>query len=314
MAHTHVTPAAASRNRLGIVFGITLAVFLFELVGGIAANSLALIADAGHLLTDLAGIGLTLVAIWFAARPANRNRSYGLMRLEILAAVVNAMLLFAVAAYVLVEAWRRWNSPPEIEAGLMLVVAVVGLVANAVSLAVLRDAQRESLPMRGAYLEVMGDLVGLGGRDRGRARDRRDRPGAGRRHRVGPHRRADPAPHVDAAQGRGRRAARGVAQGHRPRRRPGAHPRGARGRRRPRPPRLDDHLGDERRLGARRARRPTPARRRSSTTCAAACRAISTSSTRRSSSRPRTGAASRPRTTPERATVRRGMRPPTIAP
>jgi cobalt-zinc-cadmium efflux system protein len=160
MTHTHVTPAAASRNRLGIVFGITLAVFLFELVGGIAANSLALIADAGHLLTDLAGIGLTLVAIWFAARPANRNRSYGLMRLEILAAVVNAMLLFAVAAYVLVEAWRRWNSPPEIEAGLMLAVAVVGLVANAVSLAVLRDAQRESLPMRGAYLEVMGDLVG----------------------------------------------------------------------------------------------------------------------------------------------------------
>jgi cobalt-zinc-cadmium efflux system protein len=160
MTHTHVTPAAASRNRLGIVFGITLAVFLFELVGGIAANSLALIADAGHLLTDLAGIGLTLVAIWFAARPANRNRSYGLMRLEILAAVVNAMLLFAVAAYVLVEAWRRWNSPPEIEAGLMLVVAVVGLVANGVSLAVLRDAQRESLPMRGAYLEVMGDLVG----------------------------------------------------------------------------------------------------------------------------------------------------------
>lgn len=160
MAHTHATPAAASRNRLGIVFGITLAVFLFELIGGIAANSLALIADAGHLLTDLAGIGLTLVAIWFAARPANRNRSYGLMRLEILAAVVNAMLLFAVAAYVLVEAWRRWNSPPEIEAGLMLVVAVVGLVANGLSLAVLRDAQRESLPMRGAYLEVMGDLVG----------------------------------------------------------------------------------------------------------------------------------------------------------
>jgi cobalt-zinc-cadmium efflux system protein len=160
MAHTHATAAAASRNRLATVFCITLALFAFELVGGIAANSLALIADAGHLLTDLAGIGLTLVAIWFAARPANRNRSYGLMRLEILAAVVNAMLLFAVAAYVLVEAWRRWNSPPEIEAGLMLAVAVVGLLANAASLAILRDAQRESLPMRGAYLEVMGDLVG----------------------------------------------------------------------------------------------------------------------------------------------------------
>jgi len=162
MTHAHVTPAAASRNRLGLVFGITLAVFVVELVGGIAANSLALIADAGHLLTDVAGIGLTIVAIWFAARPANRNRSYGLMRLEILAAVVNAMLLFAVAAYVLVEAWRRWNAPPEVESGLMLAVAVVGLVANGISLAILRDAQRQSLPVRGAYLEVMGDLVGSG--------------------------------------------------------------------------------------------------------------------------------------------------------
>ena len=77
MAHSHVTPAAASRNRLAAVFFITLGVFVFELVGGIAANSLALVADAGHLLTDLAGIGLTLVAIWFASRPANRNRSFG---------------------------------------------------------------------------------------------------------------------------------------------------------------------------------------------------------------------------------------------
>jgi cobalt-zinc-cadmium efflux system protein len=160
MAHTHATPAAANRNRLAAVFFVTLGVFVFELIGGIAANSLALVADAGHLLTDVAGIGLTLVAIWFAGRPANLNRSFGLMRLEILAAVVNAMLLFAVAAYVLVEAWRRWNAPPEVASGLMLVVAVIGLLANGVSLFVLHNAQRESLPMRGAYLEVMGDLVG----------------------------------------------------------------------------------------------------------------------------------------------------------
>jgi cobalt-zinc-cadmium efflux system protein len=161
-AHTHLTPAAANRKRLSAVLLVTLGVFAFELAGGIAANSLALVADAMHLLTDVAGIGLTLVAIWFAGRPANRNRSYGLMRLEILAAVVNAMLLFAVAAFVLVEAWRRWNAPPEIASGLMLVVAVVGLLANAASLVVLRDAQRESLAMRGAYLEVMGDFVGSG--------------------------------------------------------------------------------------------------------------------------------------------------------
>ena len=162
MAHTHFTPAAANRNRLAAVFFVTLGVFVFELAGGLASNSLALIADSGHMLTDVAGIGLTLVAIWFAGRPANRNRSFGLLRLEILAAVVNAMLLFAVAAYVLVEAWRRWNAPVEIATGLMLVVAVVGLFANAASLVVLRDAQRESLAMRGAYLEVMGDLVGSG--------------------------------------------------------------------------------------------------------------------------------------------------------
>jgi cobalt-zinc-cadmium efflux system protein len=162
MAHTHFTPAAANRNRLTAVFFVTLGVFVFELAGGLASNSLALIADAGHMLTDVAGIGLTLVAIWFASRPANRNRSFGLLRLEILAAVVNAMLLFAVAAYILVEAWRRWNAPPEVATGLMLVVAVVGLLANAASLVVLRDAQRESLAMRGAYLEVMGDLVGSG--------------------------------------------------------------------------------------------------------------------------------------------------------
>ena len=162
MAHTHFTPAAANRNRLTAVFFVTLGVFVFELAGGLASNSLALIADAGHMLTDVAGIGLTLVAIWFAGRPANRNRSFGLLRLEILAAVVNAMLLFAVAAYILVEAWRRWNAPPEVATGLMLVVAVVGLLANAASLVVLRDAQRESLAMRGAYLEVMGDLVGSG--------------------------------------------------------------------------------------------------------------------------------------------------------
>ena len=315
MTHTHVTPAAASRNRLGIVFGITLAVFLFELVGGIAANSLALIADAGHLLTDLAGIGLTLVAIWFAARPANRNRSYGLMRLEILAAVVNAMLLFAVAAYVLVEAWRRWNSPPEIEAGLMLRRRRRRRSSpTAISLAVLRDAQRESLPMRGAYLEVMGDLVGSAAvivaalviAATGQVRADAiasvligvlilPRTWTLLKDAVDVLLEASPKG-IDLGDVRAHiLEAPGVADVH------------------------DLHAWtitsrDERRLGARRARGRRAARRRSSTTCAAACRAISTSSTRRSSSSRRTGAASRPRTTPERARVRPGMRPPTIGP
>lgn len=160
MPHTHGTAAAANRDRLVAVFSLTVGVFFVELVGGLVSNSLALLADAGHMFTDVAGIGLALLAIWFAGRPANGGRTFGYLRLEILAAVVNAVLLFGVAAFILFEAWRRLSSPPEIASGLMLAVALVGLAANVVSLFVLRDAQRESLNMHGAYLEVLGDLAG----------------------------------------------------------------------------------------------------------------------------------------------------------
>ena len=160
MPHAHGSAAAANRGRLGVVFGITLVVFVIELVGGFVSNSLALLADAGHMFTDVAGIGLALLAIWFAGRPANGGRTYGYLRLEILAAVVNAVLLFGIAAFILFEAWRRLSEPPEIASGLMLAIAVVGLAANSISLYLLRDAQAESLNMRGAYLEVLGDLAG----------------------------------------------------------------------------------------------------------------------------------------------------------
>ena len=160
MPHVHGTAAAANRDRLAVVFGLTLAVFVVELVGGLLSNSLALLADAGHMFTDVAGIGLALLAIWFAGRPASGDRTFGYLRLEILAAVVNAVLLFGVAAFVLLEAWRRLSEPPDIATGLMLAVALVGLATNAVSLFLLRKAQGESLNMRGAYLEVMGDLAG----------------------------------------------------------------------------------------------------------------------------------------------------------
>ncbi|MBF8291079.1 MAG: Cation transporter [Chloroflexi bacterium] len=160
MPHAHGTAAGAHRDRLVGVFALTLVVFLIELVGGLVSNSLALLADAGHMFTDVAGIGLALLAIWFAGRPANGGRTFGYLRLEILAAVVNAVLLFGVCAFILVEAWRRLSEPPEIATGLMLAVAVLGLAANAVSLFLLRRAQGESLNMRGAYLEVMGDFAG----------------------------------------------------------------------------------------------------------------------------------------------------------
>lgn len=160
MPHVHASAASAHRRRLTAVFLITLAVFVVQLIGGVVSGSLALLADAGHNFTDVAGIGLALLAISYAARPATDGRTYGYLRLEILAAVVNAVFLFAVAAYVLFEAVQRWSDPPEIASGLMLAIALLGLVANGASLWLLRDAQHESLNLRGAYLEVMGDLAG----------------------------------------------------------------------------------------------------------------------------------------------------------
>jgi cobalt-zinc-cadmium efflux system protein len=154
------TVASADRRRLTIVFGLTLAVLIVEVVGGVLSNSLALLADAGHMFTDVVGIGLALGAMWVAGRPASDSRTFGYLRLEILAAVANGVLLFAVAAFLLVGAARRLIEPPTVETGLMLAIALVGLATNAVSLVLLRDAQRESLNMRGAYLEVLGDLAG----------------------------------------------------------------------------------------------------------------------------------------------------------
>ena len=159
MPHVH-SAAAAHRKRLIGVFALTLSIFFVEVVGGLLSNSLALLADAGHVFTDVFGIGFALAAIWIAGRPATSERTFGYLRLEILAAVGNAFLLFGVSVFILYEAWRRLAEPPEVTSGLMLAVAVVGLAANAISLYVLRDAQGQSLNMRGAYLEVMGDLLG----------------------------------------------------------------------------------------------------------------------------------------------------------
>ena len=139
---------------------VSFAILVVEAVGGILSNSLALLADAGHMLTDVSGVGMSLLAIWFAGRAAGPSRTFGYLRIEILAAVANAVLLFGVAMLVLFEALLRLSEPPHVASGLMLSIALVGLVANGVSLLLLRDVQRESLNLRGAYLEVMGDLAG----------------------------------------------------------------------------------------------------------------------------------------------------------
>ncbi len=162
MTHTHggATAAAAHRRRLAAVLVLSLTALVVQVVGAYLTNSLALLADAGHVLTDVAGLSLALLAIWFAGRPPTTARTFGYLRLEILAAVANAVLLLGVAAFVLLEAWRRAGEPPAVASGPLLAFALVGLAANLVGLVLLRDAQRHSLNMRGAYLEVLGDLGG----------------------------------------------------------------------------------------------------------------------------------------------------------
>lgn len=163
-SHAHVPPggtaSAGHRRRLGLVLAITATVLVVQAVGAVLSGSLALLADAAHMATDTLGIALALVAVTLAQRPASGRRTFGLQRIEVLAAVGNGLLLLGVGVYVVVEAVRRIGDPPEIRSGLMLTVAVVGLVANLVSLALLRQGQGESLNMRGAYLEVLGDALG----------------------------------------------------------------------------------------------------------------------------------------------------------
>ena len=161
MAHDHHrTAAAAHRTRLLAAFLITATVMLAQAVGGWLSGSLALLADAGHMLSDSAGLGLALAATWIASRPARGRWTFGWQRAEILAALVNGVILLAVGAVVIVEGIRRLGTEPEIHTSLMLVVGVVGLVANLVSLWLLSAGRHESLNVRGAYLEVLGDLLG----------------------------------------------------------------------------------------------------------------------------------------------------------
>ncbi|MFF7215024.1 cation diffusion facilitator family transporter [Streptomyces sp. NPDC008238] len=154
------TAAAAYRGRLRTALGITLLVLVAEAAGGALTGSLALLADAGHMATDAAGLAMALVAIHFANRPPSERRTFGLARAEILSAVANAVLLFGVGAFIFYEAVRRLITPTEVEGGLTVVFGAVGLVANSVSLVLLMGGQRESLNVRGAFLEVAADALG----------------------------------------------------------------------------------------------------------------------------------------------------------
>ena len=149
-----------TRRRLTLALGITAIVMVVEFVGGWLAGSLALLADAGHMLADAAALAVALLAAWVAQRPATAQRSFGFMRLEILAALVNGAVLFAIAILIGVEAWHRLRAPPSVNGGLLLVVASVGLVANLAAVAVLHRGHQHSLNQKGAYLHVLGDLLG----------------------------------------------------------------------------------------------------------------------------------------------------------
>jgi cobalt-zinc-cadmium efflux system protein len=159
VAHSH---SAAGRHvgSLTAAIGIGAVILVVELVAGIAANSLALMADAAHLFADVSGMTLSLVAVRIAARPPTDTRTFGLYRLEMLAAAANAVLLLLIAAVLAVQAVRRFLEPPEVLPGIVVVVAVVALIGNLVSLRILAPGQRESLTLRGAYLEIAGDLLG----------------------------------------------------------------------------------------------------------------------------------------------------------
>lgn len=164
--HGHGSAAEAASasgryvRRLAIAFGILFAFFLLEAAVGFYADSLALLSDAGHMLTDVLGVGMALAAILAARRPAVGRRTFGLYRMEVLAALANAVLLLGVAGYILVEAIGRFQDPPAVAGVPVMLTALAGLLANLIVFAMLRQGAQESLNVRGAYLEVLADTIG----------------------------------------------------------------------------------------------------------------------------------------------------------
>ena len=160
MGHDHApVPARANKKKLAIVLGFSSSYLVAEVIGGIVTKSLALLADAGHMLTDVGGLALALLAIRFAERPASPEKTYGYYRVEILAAVTNAVALVGISLYVLYEAVLRFLNPPAVESKGMLAIAAIGLVVNVAGVAILRSSSGANLNMKGAYFEVVSDAL-----------------------------------------------------------------------------------------------------------------------------------------------------------
>ena len=158
--HNHDHGRGADRRALAITFVLTAAFTVAEVVGGLITGSLALLADAGHMLSDALSLGVALFAVWLAGRPSTPNRSFGYKRAEILAALFNGATLVAISVWIFIEAYHRFREPPEILGGWMLVVAAVGLVVNVAGAAILSRSGGESLNLQGALRHVVADILG----------------------------------------------------------------------------------------------------------------------------------------------------------
>ncbi|MBP8064543.1 MAG: cation transporter [Acinetobacter sp.] len=160
MATTNTTSAGNKYNKsLKIVFSITLVYFIVEVIVGFMSNSLALLSDAAHMLTDVAGQALALFAIWMASKPRNSKKTYGYLRTEIFSALINAIVLIFISGYILYEAWQRFQDPPKVAGFSMLIVASIGLIINLISMKILKSGSEESINIKGAFLEVVADML-----------------------------------------------------------------------------------------------------------------------------------------------------------
>jgi cobalt-zinc-cadmium efflux system protein len=158
--HHHARASAGNKWRLVLTLVLAASYMLAEVVGGLLTNSLALLADAGHMLADVAALALSLVALWIAERPPSPRRTYGYYRAEILAALANGATLIGIALTIVVEAFQRLREPPQVLGGPMLAIAIGGLAVNLIGLAVLSGGKQSSLNIRGAWLHVLTDALG----------------------------------------------------------------------------------------------------------------------------------------------------------
>lgn len=159
-SHAHDHTRGANTRRIGLVLALVVLYMFAEVIGGIVTNSLALLADAGHMLADAGALALSLFALWIAQRPPTASHTYGFYRTEILAALANGVTLVAISIFVFFEAAQRFGDPPAVEGGLMMVIAAGGLVINLLGLWFLHGGRQESLNVRGAWLHVLSDALG----------------------------------------------------------------------------------------------------------------------------------------------------------